>query len=34
MSRLPGARPVNSRRFGGRGWSVSADVFLREDETP
>lgn len=28
MRRLPAARQVNSRRLGGRGWSVPVDVFL------
>ena len=30
MRRLPGVLPENSRRLGGRGWSVPADVFLME----
>lgn len=32
MRRLPGARPENSRRFGGRGWSVPVHVFLQSDD--
>lgn len=31
MKRLPGARDVNSRKFGGRAWSVPADVFLMKE---
>lgn len=33
MQRLPGAKAENSRKFGGRGWSVPVKVFLlREGE--
>jgi hypothetical protein len=30
MRRLPGALPENSRKLGGRGWSVPVEVFLQE----
>lgn len=32
MKRLSGAKPVNSRRLNGRGWSVPVKVFLMRDE--
>lgn len=32
MKRLEGSVPVNSRRYGGRGWQVPARVFLLDDE--
>lgn len=31
MKRLPGSRAENSRKYGGRGWSVAARVFLLRD---
>lgn len=33
MRRLPGVLAENSRRLGGRGWSVPAEVFLQLDES-
>jgi hypothetical protein len=32
MKRLPGARAENSRKLGGRGWSVPIGVFLMKEE--
>jgi hypothetical protein len=32
MRRLPGVLRENSRKLGGRGWSVPVEVFLQETQ--